>query len=149
MSITERELKVAFIYNFMRFTEWPDEVGNTLTLCIRGPDPFGVPLDALQGKAVGSRTLVLQRRGFDSIKGCQAVFIAAVAASTQPQVLAELQGKPVLTMADNPGAAGQGVHLNMAVAQNKITFEANLQTARTAQLKLSSQLLRLATEVIQ
>jgi hypothetical protein len=41
------------------------------------------------------------------------------------------------------------VNLNMAVAQSKVTFEANLQTARAAQLKLSSQLLRLATEVIQ
>ena len=37
----------------------------------------------------------------------------------------------------------------MAVVQNKVTFEANLVSARAAQLKLNSQLLRLATEVIQ
>lgn len=149
MAASERELKVAFIYNFMRFTEWPDEVGNTLTLCVRGPDPFGTTLDTLQGKAVGTRTLMVQRRGGDLLKGCQAVFVAAAAASTLAQVLTELRGRPVLTMADSPGAARQGVNLNMAVAQSRVTFEANLQTARAAQLKLSSQLLRLATEVIQ
>lgn len=149
MAASERQLKVAFIFNFMRFTEWPDEVGNTLTLCVRGPDPFGATLDTLEGKVVGARTITVQRRGGDSLKGCQAVFISAAVANTQAQALNELRGKPVLTIADSPGAARQGVNLNMAVAQNKVTFEANLQTARAVQLKLSSQLLRLATEVIQ
>jgi hypothetical protein len=37
----------------------------------------------------------------------------------------------------------------MAVAQNRIAFEANLGAARAARLKLSSKLLRLATEVLQ
>jgi hypothetical protein len=149
MAASERKIKVAFMYNFMRFTEWPESVGNTLTLCVRGPDPFGATLDTVEGKAVGTRTLTVQRRGNDSLTGCQAVFISAAAQGTQAQTLAELRGKPVLTIADSPGAARQGVNLNMAVAQSKVTFEANLQTARAAQLKLSSQLLRLATEVIQ
>ena len=148
MAASERELKVAFIYNFMRFTEWPDEVGPTLTLCVRGADPFGTTLDSLEGRVVGTRKLIV-RRGGDSLNGCQAVFVTAAATNTLGQVLTELRGRPVLTMADSPGAARQGVNLNMAVAQNKVTFEANLQTARASQLKLSSQLLRLATEVIQ
>jgi hypothetical protein len=56
---------------------------------------------------------------------------------------------PVLTVADSPGAARQGVALNMAVERNRITFEANLLAARAAHLDLSSKLLRLATEVFQ
>jgi hypothetical protein len=55
----------------------------------------------------------------------------------------------VLTIADVPGAAKQGVALNMTVVNNKITFEANLTAARAANLKLSSKLLSLATEVLQ
>lgn len=150
MTTTERELKVAFIYNFIRFTEWPELAGDTLTLCIRGSDPFGATLDSLQGKAVASRTLLVQRRGNDSLKGCQAVFITTSAAmNSLTQVLAELRGKPVLTIADSLGGARQGVSLNMAVSLSKVTFEVNLQAARAVQLKLNAQLLRLATEVIQ
>lgn len=54
-----------------------------------------------------------------------------------------------LTIADSAGAARRGTILNMSVAQNRVTFEVNLQAARGAGLNLSSKLLRLATEVQQ
>lgn len=147
----EYRLKVAFLYNFSLFTEWPAEVGPTLQFCLQGTDPFGRDLDALQGKPVGARSLQVQRKtGNDSLKGCHIVFIAASALERLPRVLDEVRGLPVLLVADSPGAAGQGVMLNLSVAQNnKISFEANLLAARTAHLQLSSKLLRLATEVIQ
>jgi hypothetical protein len=65
------------------------------------------------------------------------------------RVLSSLRGGTVLTVADVPGAARLGVALNMNVVKNKITFEANLAAARAANLKLSSKLLSLATEVLQ
>ncbi len=151
MSNSEREIKVAFIYNFLLFTEWPSAVGSTLTLCIFEPDPFGNTIDALQGKAVGKRTLAVQVRSRNSLKGCQAVFMtdASRGNGALEYALNELRGKPVLTIADQPGVTRQGVALNLAVRGNKISFEANLQAARAAGLELSSKLLRLATEVIQ
>ena len=97
MTPGERELKVAFIYNFIRFTDWPEDTGNPLTLCVRGPDPFGTPLDALQGKGVGARTLAIQRRGNEPLKGCQAVFIGSSVFAAWPKTILELQGRPVLT----------------------------------------------------
>lgn len=149
-ALPEYRLKAAFLYNFAVFTEWPSEVGGTLNVCIHGQDPFGKDVDALQGKAAGARTLAIQRRSAgESLKGCQVVFIAASAMGGLPRVLEELRDAPVLTVADTPGAARQGVALNMAVAQNKVTFEANLLAARAAHLTLSSKLLRLATEVQQ
>ena len=66
-----------------------------------------------------------------------------------PQVLKRRSGSPVLTIADSPGAARRGVALNLSVAADRVTFEANLQAARDAGLNLSSKLLRLATQVIQ
>jgi hypothetical protein len=147
---SEYRLKTAFVYNFVLFTEWPAEVGSTLNLCIYGLDPFGAEIDALQGKTVGVRRIVVLRRPLNSpLKGCQVVFITPSAISGLPHVLESLRDSPVLTVADSPGAARQGVALNMAVAQDKITFEANLQAARAARLNLSSKLMRLATEVQQ
>lgn len=48
-----------------------------------------------------------------------------------------------------PRVMDQGVMLNMAVAQGRVTFEANLVAARRSRLNLSSKLLHLATEVVQ
>lgn len=148
-SNTETALKVAFIYNFTLFTEWPADVGNTLNLCVVGQDPFGPALDVLEGKMAAGRTLVLHRKaGSDSLNKCQVVFIAPSAMGHLPRLLEGLAGSPTLTIADSPGAVSHGVALNMNVVNNKVTFEANLQAVRGAQLNLSSKLLRLATGVV-
>lgn len=148
--LPEYRLKTAFIYNFALFTEWPAAVGGTLKLCVYGADPFGGELDGLQGKTVGARRIAVQPKAtLEELPGCQIVFVTQATASHVPRVLAALAGQPVLTVADSPAAANQGVMLNMTIAKSKISFEANLRAARAAQLNLSSKLLRLATEVIQ
>jgi hypothetical protein len=149
-ALPEYRLKALFVYNFVLFTEWPDGMGRTLALCIYGPDPFGAEIDALRGKPVGSRIISVQRKGIDEpLDACQILFIAAPVINTVPQLLERLRGSQVLTIADSPGAARLGVALNLSVAADRITFEANLQAARGAGLNLSSKLLRLATQVIQ
>jgi hypothetical protein len=148
--LPEYRLKAAFLYNFALLTEWPSNVGGTLHLCVQGADPFGTELDALEGRAVGDRSIVVQRRSIgDDLSGCQIVFIAPSAMGGLSLVLDELRGSKVLTVADSPDAVRRGVALGMTVAQNKVTFAANLLAAHGAGLNFSSKLLRLATEVIQ
>jgi hypothetical protein len=146
----EYRLKLAFLYNFVSFTEWPATVGNTLNVCVYGQDSFGDDLDKLQGRSVAGHTLTVRRTiSLEALANCQVVFIARPAINNLPRVLDSLRGKPVLTVADSPGANRQGVMLNMGMAQNRIQFEANLAGARDNGLVLSSKLLRLATEVQQ
>ena len=149
-SLAEYRVKAAFLVNFAAFTEWPADVGNTLTLCVYGPDPFGADLDRFQGKGIGARRLVVTRvDSVDTLGNCQAVFISRPVIGNLPRVLDILGGRPVLTVADSPGAMGQGVILNMGTRQSKVTFEANLAAARANGLNLSSKLLSLASEVKQ
>jgi len=148
--LPEYRLKAAFLYNFALFTEWPADVGATLNLCVYGRDPFGEEIDALQGKAVGDRRVQVRRiTSVEALSACQVVFIADSSRDGIARVLSSLRGATVLTIADVPGAAQQGVALNMSVVNDKITFEANLTAARAANVKLSSRLLSLATEVLQ
>ena len=148
--LPEYRLKAAFLYNFALFTEWPADMGSTLNLCVYGRDPFGEEIDALQGKPVGARRIVVRRvTSAEGLSGCQVVFIGNPAGDGIRGVLSTLRGATVLTVADAPGAARQGVALNMNLVNNKITFEANLTAVRAANLKLSSKLLSLATEVLQ
>lgn len=146
----EYRAKAGFLYNFIAFTEWPSTVGSPLTLCVYGADPFGDELAALQGKSVGGRSLATQQVGsLEQLKNCQVVFIARSAINDLPRILNALKGAPVLTIADATGALDAGVSINMELRQSKIAFEVNLEAAHTAQINLSSKLLRLASRVLQ
>ena len=146
----EYRAKAGFLYNFIAFTEWPSTVGSPLTLCVYGTDPFGDELTALQGKNVGGRSLATRRvSNLEQLKGCQVVFIASSAINDLPRILDALKGEPVLTIADATGALDAGVSINMELRQSRIAFEVNLEAAHSAQINLSSKLLRLASRVLQ
>ncbi len=147
-AMTEHQLKAAYLLNFIGFTTWPAELGDTLTLCIYGPDPFGADIDNFQGENVNGHSLDLLRISTaDQLAGCNVVFISGDVISNLRRVLDYTDAKPVLTIADSPGAAANGVNLNMNMEQNKITFEVNLATANSNGLSISFQLLRLAKRV--
>ena len=98
--LPEYRLKAAFLYNFTLFTEWPPEVGTPLNVCIYGPDPFGKDIDELQGKAVGARSIAVQRKAVgESLGGCQVVYVAPQALGGLIRVLNSVNGRPVLTVA--------------------------------------------------
>jgi YfiR/HmsC-like len=149
-NLAEYRVKAGFLVNFAAFTEWPAEVGSSLNLCVYGPDPFGEDLDKFQSRSIGGRNLMVTRVvSVDMLENCQVVFISRPVIDNLQRVLDTLNGKPVLTVADSPGAMHQGVMLNMGTRQSRVTFEANLAAARGNGLSLSSKLLNLASEVRQ
>jgi YfiR/HmsC-like len=146
----EYRIKADFLVNFAAFTKWPTEMGNTLNLCVYGPDPFGAELDKFRGRTIAGRSIeVLRVNSVAKMDSCQLVFITRPAISNLLRVLDNLGGKPVLTVADSPGAMLQGTMLNMGTKQGRVTFEANLAAARGNGLSFSSKLLNLASEVRQ
>lgn len=147
---SEYRLKVAFLYNFAAYTEWPDQVSQSLDYCIYGDDPFGANLQYLRQRKVNKQEVVVKYPAdLYELTGCQAVFIARSVIDNLGAILALLNGKPVLTIADTPGSCQQGVMINMAISEGKVVFEANLAAAKQNGLRLSAQLLRFATEVYQ
>jgi hypothetical protein len=78
---SEYQVKAAFLYNFLKFVEWPE--GNStvpnapIKLCILGNDPFGNIMNGFKDKqAAGKKVVVMQLRSTTGISGCQAVFIS-------------------------------------------------------------------------
>ncbi len=149
--LPEYRLKAAFLYNFALFTEWPADVGNTLRLCVFGDRSLRqrARRSAGQGGRRAQHCVAAQDRHRWAEGLPDRLHRPRRPSGQLPRVLEALEGQTVLTVADSPGAARQGVALNMAVVQNKVSFEANLRAARAAKVNLSSKLLRLATEVIQ
>lgn len=147
---TEYRMKVAFLYNFAAYTKWPDRQGQDLNLCIYGEDPFGEHLQHLQQKKINGYEIIIQyTKNINDLSNCQMIFITRSVIGNLDDIITLSHEKPILTVADTPGAASQGIMLNMAVKEGKITFEANVITAKKSSLRLSSQLLRFASKVYQ
>jgi len=149
-NLEEYQVKAAFIFNFIAFTEWPESQDKTIDLCVYGKDKFGPEIDDLQTKAVnGNAIKIVRLESLAKIENCQVLFISESETSNLASILNKIEGKPILTVADALGAANEGVMINMQLVQSKIKFEINLKSARDAQLNINSRLLQLATEVYQ
>lgn len=149
-ALEEYQVKAAFIYNFIAFTQWPYEINQSLNFCIYGEDYFGRDIDHLTVKQINNQAIrVLRLSQLEEIKVCQVLFISKSAISNLPSILAFIQDQSILTIADAPDGAIKGVMINMIMAQNRIIFEVNLQSTRNAKLDLSSKLLQLAIKVYQ
>ncbi len=146
----EYRIKAAFIYNFAKFTRWPAgsfaDAEAPLDFCIYGEDPFGGALDAIAGRTIRGRQVAVRRIAtIEASTGCHLLFISDSEAKRLTGILAVLNDRPVLTIADMPDFARAGGIINLkTTADDRLRFEINTGTARRAGLRFSSKLLSLA-----
>ena len=147
--LVEYKVKAAFIYNFIAFTQWPEEM-QSLNLCVYGEDYFRGELDKLQSKPVNGQQIKVKRIGStEQLKDCQIIFFSKSVRAQILSLLDQIKNEPILTLADYPKAITQGIVIDMSVSNERIVFEINLREARNSNLNISSRLLQLAIEVHQ
>lgn len=153
-SPAEYDVKAAFLANFGSYVEWPETVRvdaaeQAFMVCVLGRDPFGESLDKnFQNKSIQGRPVILKRiQIVADATGCRLIFISLSDPARLQSVLEALHGMPVLTVADTADYAREGVMINMRLEGNRVRFDINLDAAESAGLKLSSQLLKLATRI--
>jgi len=147
-------IKAAILYNFAKFTRWPDaafaDADAPLDLCVIGVDPFGKALATIDGKRVGAHPLRTQLiADAAKVARCHLLFVSASEAERLGDILAATNGGAVLTVADLPGFARSGGVITLNVVEDRIRFDVNRSAADRAGLTLSAKLLRLAETVIQ
>ena len=141
-------MKAAFVYNFAKFTDWPDELwskSNKLRLCMAGTrDGFSQAVAALDAKPPvrGKEIEVRSVSRPEDAATCHILVIAGREGMTQ--WARGVANGPVLTVGDGEGFAPSGGIIGLFVEGEKVRFEINPDAASRAGLKLSSQLLKLA-----
>jgi hypothetical protein len=151
----EYQLKAAFLYNFVQFTEWPTNAfadsNSPLVIGILGTDPFGSILDeTVRGEHVHGRPFNLQRwRTMEEIQTCHILFVSQSEDQRLEKILEFMRGKPVLTVSDIENAAHRGAMIRFVTESNRIRLRINLDAVNAANLKVSSKLLRAAELVPQ
>ncbi|NPA39994.1 MAG: YfiR family protein [Thermodesulfobacteria bacterium] len=151
-TLLEYKIKTAFIYNFLKFIDLPDNKknGKNITICVFGrKDPFGKIIDILNTKEVKGKKLKVKKIfALSQVKMCSVLFIPSGEERTE-EILNYIREKklPILTIGESPDFIDKGGIINFVIIDNKVRFEINNTIANELGIKISSRLLRLARKV--
>jgi len=167
----EYQIKAAFIYNFIKFVDWPKEKvaesNEPAIIGIVGKDPFGNAFAPVKDKEDKDRKVLIKRfkpieelkksgekdkslleREIDSLRKCHLLFICSSEEKSINEIINLVKDYSVLTIGDMQGFLESGGIINFITEEKKVRFEINVTAAKRAKLKIRSQLLRLAKRVV-
>lgn len=147
-SATEHQVKAVFVFNFAHFVTWPAESlrdpQSPFVIGVLGSDPVAAELEeAVRGEDVHEHPLQVRRfRDVSEISDSHILYIDRSQQQRLSEVLEKLRGSDTLTVSDLEGASRRGVMIQFATRQNRIRLLINVESARSAGLTISSNLLR-------
>jgi hypothetical protein len=151
----EYPLKLAFLYNFAKFVEWPSDSfrfsGAPLTICIVGHNPFSLGIEEeLRSRPVGGHSVEFESlKPTDTLNECHIVFVPVTEKDQAARIVRSLRASGTLTVGESEGFAVRGGIINFTVEGGNVRFEINRLAADRAGLKISSKLLSLAKIVTE
>lgn len=146
----EYPAKLAFLYNFAKFTEWPPGSyrypNAPIVICVVGHDPFspGSENDLRAHMVFGHPIEVRILRATDPLGVCNIAFVPVTEKDQTDNILRAAKGTSTLTVGETQGFAARGGIINLTVEGNRLRFEINQLAAERAGLKISSKLFSLA-----
>jgi hypothetical protein len=141
----EDQFKAAYVFNFVKFVEWPEPAADPLMICfVGGEGVYQALITDIEKRRAGARRLaVLQVADTPRAGACSALYIDASMASAY-----SLGNEPaVLTISDAKGFVGNGGMIELFTENHRLRFLINVSSAQQAGLRISSDLLKLAVGV--
>ncbi len=155
--IRQAQVKAVYLYNFLHFVSWPAHQEEKIVKVI------GVLGDREMGRSLTELARRLRRRGRTAIRvilygsyrsdldfsACHILFIGRSQAGNFKEIVSRLKGQTILTVADSKHFLSVGGMINLVELERRIRYQVNLSAARSAGLRLSSQLLESALTVVK
>lgn len=147
-------VKAAFIYNFVKYVEWPDAKAiskqSHIDICVAGSSGLSGAGQVFKAASTNklSLSLVTENNWHDAASHCHILFISDSEEGKLPEILAALKGQPVLTVSDIDGFVDNGGMIGFVASDNKIKLEVNTKPVHAAGMRIDAQLLEIALKVI-
>jgi uncharacterized protein DUF4154 len=154
-SRTEYQVKAAYLFNFLKFVDWPGnapaDARGKWVIGFIGNSPVGGELALLaEGKSVAGHELLVKKfRATDNLRECNILFVSASEEKLLPSILNSLEGSSVLTVADMDNFIGHGGMVQFVVEGDRMRVAIDVGATSRARLKVSSKLLALAQAVTE
>jgi hypothetical protein len=148
-STSASELKAAFVFNFVRFTDWPADVipaGAPIVTCLLEDGAIADTLRQLvKGRTVGTHGVEARVVSRDEARrGCHVLYVSGLDLKRSDELVASLQDSAILTISDDERFAERGGIANFFIQNDNMGFAVNILALQRARLQLSAKVLALA-----
>ena len=149
----EYAVKATYLYKLAPFVNWPPQTFTAANvpfrICVVGEDPFDDYLEkAVAGHSFGTHPFEVRRmQTLAPDAQCQIVFVSHLPTQNIGDVMASVDGKPVLTVTDSTAPGGSGSIMQFVIENGRVRFDIDTGAAARNHLTISSKLLNLALAV--
>jgi len=167
----EHQIKAAFLYNFLNFVDWPAEktndVNKPIIIGIVDSEDFNTAFEPIKDKTFNGRKIAIKTfnsltaetlknknnpewpKISEEMKQCHIIFFYEYQSkNTLTTIFSELTTAGTLTVGQSDNFLESGGNINFLLIDQKVRFEINLSSAKQNNLKIRSNLLKLAYRVI-
>ncbi|MFA6425933.1 MAG: YfiR family protein [Phycisphaerae bacterium] len=164
----EDQLKAAFLYNFLKFVDWPADKlpdnNEPVVIGIYSGQKFAKMFEPIKDKTAGSRQIIIKEfacaakgisnedwnKQIEAFRQCHILFFVDYPdAEITKKIIEALNGRGVLIVGQKENFLEAGGNINFIIEENKLRFEINLVSTKNNNLKIRSNLLKLAKRVIE
>lgn len=151
---SEYQVKAAYLYNFAKFIRWPGiafkNQKSPLVIGVLGQNYFDETLELLSIKTVRDRPVKIRYfTTLNDVDTCHMLYISSNNLAENGLALKKLVNRPIVTVGDDPQFAANGGVIQFITIRNRLRFIINLNVAKANGIQIDSQLLSLATEVLE
>jgi hypothetical protein len=152
---TEERVEAAYLHKFLNYAEWPaaafPKPDSPYVIGLVGDDAVADELARIAaGRTVNGRGVVVKRvLPGESLNDLHVLFVGRAERPRLGQWLRQTKGRPILTVTDADGALEQGSVINFLLWDERVRFEVSIDAAERNNIRLSSRLFAVATNVVK
>jgi hypothetical protein len=147
---SEDSVKAAYLYRFTQYIEWPDAAtsGSFTIAVLEAPDVAAELRRILPNHRIkNSSAQVREISRMQDLGSAQMLYIGAAQIDRVRNVIAQLTARPVLVVTDAERGLAAGSVVNFVMLEHRVRFEVSLAAADRSRLRISAELLGVATRV--
>lgn len=142
----EYAVKAAYIFNILRFVEWPDDLSlknkNRIDICMLGDNNFDSHIAPIEKKKIGGKSLrIINKHSLQQTLDCQLVFIGNTNLYPPDEVSKILGDKKIVVVGDDLDFVKNGGMFSFYIKNKKVRLALNKIALEESGLKVSSLLL--------
>jgi hypothetical protein len=148
---SEDAVKAAYLYRFTQYIEWPQAASSDASFTIAVLDAPGVAAELRRilpnHRIKNSAAQVREITRVQDLGSAQMLYIGSAQIDRVRNVVAALEARPVLVVTDAERGLVAGSVLNFVMLEHRVRFEVSLPAADRSKLRISAELLGVATRV--
>jgi hypothetical protein len=143
---TKHESQALYIYNFLKFIEWPDNNMDRIIVSVYGESAvYDELVKITKNKTIGEKYIyVIKSTNPQDMKLCNIVFVPEQSCCDINNIIDQIKNKTTVVVGAKEGANSRGSSIELIENGSKMGYRINKEVVQTQNLIYSQQLLKMS-----